>query len=140
MLTFGSIIAQLFIVSVYCHIIASLALRRSHGYPIVIHRPDASTALNSPRTICSIMRSVISSSPRGESGSHASSSNMELSNLSMPIYARFQIDGSVGFSTIPRTFPVVSSVNIPKFSGLSTAFTRAPYPVIFLSSRISSAS
>lgn len=137
MVTFGSIIAHLLTVSVYFHIISSFAFRRSHGYPIVIHLPRASTALNSHLDICRIIRSVISSSPRGERGSNASSSNMLLSCLRIPIYARFPSDGSVGFSTIESTFPVLSMLNIPKFPGLSTAFTSAPYPDVFLSLSIS---
>jgi hypothetical protein len=137
MVTFGSIIAHLSIVSVYFPIISSLALRRSHGYPILIHLQRASTALNSHLDICRIMRSVISSSPRGESWSDPSSSNILLSCLSIPIYARFPRDGSVGFSTIESTFPVSSRVKIPKFSGVSTAFTSAPYPGVFLSLSIS---
>lgn len=138
--TFGSIIAHLFIVSVYQPMILSFALRRSHGYPIVTQRHSASKRVNSSLSICCIMRSVISSSHLGERGSSSSSLNIELSNLSTPIFARFPRERSVGFSTIPRRFPLLSFENIPKFSGFSTSLVSAPCQEIFLSASISDVS
>ena len=104
---------------------------------MVIHLPMASTTLNSHLDICRIMRSVISSSHLGESGSDASSSKILLSCLSMPVYARFPSDGSVGFSIIHNTLPLLSTLSIPKFPGLSTDFVSAPYPGVSLSLNIS---
>ena len=105
MVTFGSIIAHLLRVSRYPPMMISLALRRSHGYPIVIHLHDASVIENSFRSIRFLIKSVISSSPLGERGSVQSSSKMLLLSFRTQMYARFPWTGSLGFSTIHDISP-----------------------------------
>jgi hypothetical protein len=108
----------------------AFAVNISQGYQISINSHSISIALNGNNLTNSLIASVISYSHLLDIFIFSTISNILLSNLYTPKFARFQIF-IPGFSIISLIFQSTSILNIQYFSGLSTFLTRTQYQLNF---------